>query len=163
MSMIAQFATLIGEAVAKGIAASSPKPKVTFGQYDPKSQFHPDKKSQQKMNRKYFQNGAEFQHDVTYDEEIALLNRITHSGRYINRLVEVSVRDEGGDQVSVHINYSNKRDHMNVLIGNLVTLPESKTKLQSMLAMIVEAQELEDLETEELEQARRAARAKRQK
>lgn len=148
----------LADAIAKGIAGATRR-KVTFGEYEAtkRTSFHPDPAKRQKMSRVYFQNGGECNYNTTFDEEIALLNRITHSGRYIDRRVEVSVRDNGGGEEVVYISYNNKRDKLSELMEFVDRKREHKSKFQSILEMIIEAQELEDLEREE-QRAHLAAR-----
>lgn len=164
---MSSFADLIGRAVAQGIAVSMPKErrKVTFGEYarTAVNSFHPNKETEQKLRRVTFQNGGELAHPTLFDEEIALLNRITHSGRYLNRLVEVTVRDEGGGTETVYISYNSKRDGMDALRGEIVNLKGAKSVFQSLLTQVVEEQELEDLELQERTDKQTAARVARRK
>ncbi len=94
------------------------------------------------MKRPYFQNGVKIEYASTYDKEIALLNRITHSGRYINRLVEVVVSQEGADD-TVDIRFNNKTPDMQMELKGYCR------NFVDMLEQIVDAQEMEDLEAEE--------------
>src|SRR5882672_9385926 len=89
---MSDLATIIGDGIAKGMAQVAPK-KVTAGRYDPKSSFHPDKKLVPQLKRRCFQNGVEMKADLLFDEEIRLLNRIARGGRYLDRNVEVVLRD----------------------------------------------------------------------
>lgn len=98
---MAAFAQLIADGVAAGIEKNQPPKKVTFGRYDPRTIYHPNKATAQTMKRDYFQNGYRLQYDNTFDREIELLNQITHSGRYLNRMVEVIVSDEGDPSVDI--------------------------------------------------------------
>lgn len=102
-NMIA-MAAAVAAAVAEAMAKHSPK-KLTIGQYDPKSPYHPLKGKAVKPTRIYFQNGVRLFDANTFDEEIRLLNKIQRPGRYLNRKVEVLVRQgdgaEGEDVVEV--------------------------------------------------------------
>jgi ASC-1-like (ASCH) protein len=101
-----QLGAIIAQGIAQGIAANQGPKKVTFGQYDPRSPFHPNKKTAAKLTRVVFQNGRQADWDKTSDAEIRLLNKITRSGRYISRRVEVILRDDAGSDV-LDIRYNN--------------------------------------------------------
>lgn len=89
---------VIGEAVALGIAKTQRK-KITIGEYEPLSAFHPGPKAlKPKLTRVSMQNGFRLHEDTLYDEEINLLNKLTHSGRYLERKVEVVVNQDGADE-----------------------------------------------------------------
>ncbi len=98
------MAETIAEGVARGIAATSPK-KLTFGQY---TKREAQRNPKPKLTRKMFQNGYPVDAEVLSAKEIEALNRITHSGRYLDRRVEVIVNDDGGDGEVVQIRYANK-------------------------------------------------------
>lgn len=105
-------ASTLGAAIAKGIAdgmaSIAPPRKVTSGSYNPQGPFQPkNKKLVAKLKRAAFQNGAKINPRFLFNAEIDLFNRITRSGRYINRLMEVIVRPDGGDEV-VELRYNNK-------------------------------------------------------
>lgn len=87
------LASSIGDAVAAGIASQTRR-KVTFGEFEAKRTA-----GRHKLTRKCFENGVLMDIDVLSNAEIDLLNTITHSGRYVNRLVEVVVIDTGADEV----------------------------------------------------------------
>lgn len=135
-------ASVVGEAIARGIAeglkAVAPPRKVEFGEFDGKSPFDvtKDGSPKTKLTRDCFQNGAKMRPEMLFDEEIKLLNRIVRSGRYINRMVEVIVRDEGSDSV-VELRYKNKTADQR---------SELKTEvkdLRTMLRRIVDEQDVE--------------------
>lgn len=105
-SMMAQFANQITNGISAGIAEARPK-KVTAGQYDPKTPFHPNKKSMKRLTRAVYQNGTRLNASQLFNEEIDLFNQINRSGRYINRLIEVFLRQEGADEV-VELRYKNR-------------------------------------------------------
>ena len=131
----------IGAAVAAGIAANTRK-KVTFAEYDPKTVWVPNKKTDLKLTRPYFQNGSKMEPTQLFQREKALLERITHSGRYINRLCEVIVTMDGS-QESVNLRYHNKTADQRFENArhwrDLTHMPEQ----------VVEAQEREDTEAAE--------------
>lgn len=132
----------LGAAIAQGIASATPR-KVSFGEYArrPDPVYHPKGKTVA-MKRPYYQNGSKLEYATTHDKEIEMLNRITHSGRYIERLVEVVVYQDGADDV-VDIRFSNKTPDMQI------ELKGHCRNLLDMLTQIVDAQEMEDLEEEE--------------
>ncbi len=138
---MAAFGEAIGNAVAAGIARTQPRRKVTFGEYDPKTAFQPDKNKTLKLNRDCFQNGAWMKPTNLFNEEIDALNKITHSGRYIDRLVEVVLIPNGAVD-EVHLRYNNK---------TMAQRLENKGKwkdLADMLRQILVAQALERAEDE---------------
>jgi hypothetical protein len=102
-----ELAKAIGDAVADGLAKNSPK-KVSYGAYLKRPTLnHPKGLLSPKFTpgRTYFQNGRLVTYDNVNDTQVELLNAITHSGRYMDRRVEVIVRDDGGDTQSVEIRY----------------------------------------------------------
>lgn len=140
---LADFGQVIGDAVAKGIAANTRR-KITQGEYNARgghSPFHPDPKKRLKFNRVYSQNGRICELATTYDDEIELLNQITHSGRYIDRLVEVVVSQDGSEEV-VDFRFSNKTQYAFELKGKAKDFTE-------ILRQIVAAQTAERAEEEE--------------
>lgn len=160
---LAGFAKMLADAIAG--AMPKQRAKITIGEYQATrgNHYHPDKAKEVKTTRVCYNNGAVIQHETTYDAENALLNRITHSGRYLDRLVEVTVRQEGGGVEEVHITYNNKREGIDQWRNILQTQPstrKSRTVFEALLAHIVEEQELEDLEQQELQEARASARVR---
>lgn len=145
------FGQVIGDAVAKGIAANTRR-KITPGEYAARggnSPFHPDPKKRVKMNREYYSNGRLIELSTAFDREVELLNEITHSGRYIDRLVEVVVQQNGADE-AVNIVFSNKSQFAFELKG--------KAKdFTAILEQIVAAQKIEREEMED-DKAERAER-----
>lgn len=149
-----QLGQTIGNAVAAGMAASAPPRKMTTGEYVRRgaiNQYHPDPKVRLKFNRDYYQNGRLIEFGTTYDREVELLNQITHSGRYIDRLVEVVVVQEGSEEV-VDIRFSNKKDKAFELKGKARDFTD-------MLQQIVAAQKIEreNMEDDKADRAERAA------
>ena len=91
----------LGAAIAAGISQSQPPRKMTIGEYVRRgkiNQYHPDPKVRLKFDREYYQNGRLIEFATTFDREVELLNQITHSGRYIDRLVEVVVIQNGSEE-----------------------------------------------------------------
>lgn len=149
---MADFTRMLSEGIAAGIAKQTRK-KVSFGEYDPKSNFHPDKAKAVKFKHRFYQNGVLIDWNTCFDAEIELLNRITHSGRYIDRKVEVAFIEDGPDTM-VDIRYHNKTQDMRS------DLKSEVRSLLDMLKQIVAAQEAEDQdeENDRLERATRPAR-----
>lgn len=140
----AQFAKALGDAVAEGMAKNQGPRKITFGEYarNGATPFHPKGQSgMPKPSRVYMQNGWPMPLAQVHDDEIRLLNRITHSGRYLERKVEVIVNTDTADE-SVDIRFSNTLAHAFELKG-------LARNFKDMLQQIVDAQEMEDLELEE--------------
>lgn len=137
-----QLASAIGTAVAEAMAINNPK-KVTYGAYLKRPTLnHPLGLLSPKLARQYFQNGRLISYDQVNDEQVLLLNRITHSGRYLDRRVEVVVRDEGGDGQSVDIRYKN------VGIDDRMELKSLFRNFTDLVRQIVDAQDIERAEDE---------------
>lgn len=150
----------IGDAVASGYAKTQ-RPKVTPGQYvkRPYSVFHTkgvgdDKRV--KLSREYYINGDLCRESRLSDEEIELLNRLTHAGRYIDRMVEVILRPNGVDD-AVEIRFSNKLENYMPLKAVC-----GKNTLEGMLKLIVTQQEVEDEDFRLADEERKQRRAKAQ-
>ena len=140
----------LGKSIADAIN-STQRRKQPFGAYDPKSSYHPDKTKTPKLNRDFYQNGGRANPINLLDEEIRLLNRITHSGRYLNRVVEVRVDDSSAEE-TVHINYNNKG------IEQRLQNKQLWNGLVDLLRKVVAQQEVEDAEEEEIRGRRFAKR-----
>ena len=145
-TQLQEFGKGIADAITAGIAESRPK-KVSFGQYDPKSPWQPDKRKAHKLTRECYQNGYRMNAAQLTNDEIDYLNRISRSGRYINRLVEVVIQTEGSDE-SVDLRYNNKRDRALEMRGHVRDLAD-------MLRQIVDAQDQENAEDAEAKIVRR--------
>ena len=132
----------MGLALAQGIASQTRK-FVSFGEYiiRPHSPFHPDGPSKV-MTRQYYQNGVRLLDHTIHDKEIVLLNQITHSGRYCGRMVEVIVKDDGGDGEIIDIRFSNKTADQRLELRGQVR------DFEDMLKQIIEAQKEERAEAE---------------
>ena len=136
----AEFAAAIGSAVAQGMAANAGPKKVTFGEYirTGHSVFHPDGKARiPKAARQYYQNGVAIPLELTHDREIALYNRITHSGRYLDRMVEVIVNTDSAEE-TVDIRWHNAE------LDQRFEMKGKARDFTDMLTQIVTAQEQED-------------------
>ena len=138
----------IGTQIAEGINAARPK-KVTAGQYDPKTPFHPNKKKAVKLNRAMYQNGTRLSPNRMFDREIALANQIVRSGRYINRLIEVIVRQDGSDEV-VELRYKNRT------IDDRMEHKGAYRDLTDMLTKIVDEQNALLAEEGQIREARKS-------
>lgn len=126
----------IGEAVAAGIAATTRR-KVSAGEYAarPGNPFNPRRV---RLKRECYQNGIRLTTTSLSDKEIELLNKITHSGRYINRLVAVLVSENEGAEEEVDIRWNNKtRDQQIQFKGEV-------KNFESLLEQVVAAQKEED-------------------
>jgi hypothetical protein len=98
----------LGHVFAKAIADGRPPAKITIGEYTRRETARknlPDCKFFVNDNFTVFQNG--FRCDLTMAAEILAVNRLTRSGRYLGRRVEVQFNDEAGD-LSVNFVYANK-------------------------------------------------------
>lgn len=104
VSMLADFGKILADSIVAGMAQQAGPKKVTFGQYDPRSPWHPDKKKRVKLTRVVFQNGNLVNPDMVLDADIVRLNKINRSGRYLNRKVEVSMREDVDAEV-IYISY----------------------------------------------------------
>lgn len=159
-----QLATAIGDAVGKALAANGPRRRLTFGEYKNRggyNAFHPTKATEKTLNprRMYSQNGFNLHNDSLHDKEIELLNKITHSGRYINRIVEVIVSQNGADQEVVEIRFPCKtpdqRIEMKGLARNFIDMLEQITTTQNE-----EREEAEVVEEAKKEQRRKFGEGK---
>lgn len=143
----------IGSAVASGIEKNTRK-KVTYGEYNQRghSSFHPRPKSETPvLKRQCFENDARMNPVTLFDEEINLLNKITHSGRYCNRMVEVIVSQDGSEE-ALYIRYHNSTpDQRFELKGQCRDLID-------MLKQITTAQAVERAEHEQQEAEKKQRR-----
>lgn len=131
----------IAAGVSAGMAANAPRRKIGIAEYDPKTAFLPNKKDAVALTRACFQNGAQMRPVNMFPEEIRLLNGITHSGRYIDRLVEVVLVPNGAED-EVHLRYNCKT------IDQRFELKGKFRDLKDMLTQIAEAQAQERAEDE---------------
>lgn len=84
-------------AFSAAMRANAPRHIVTPGEYDPRSHQHPNKRTAATFKGVWFQNGFYLRDESTSDEEIRLLNRIHRGGRYLDRTVEVVIKENGND------------------------------------------------------------------
>jgi len=137
------LASEIGTAIALAMDKNNPK-KVTYGQYLKRGTAnHPLGLASPKFTRPYFQNGRLVPYAGVSDEVVTLLNSITHSGRYINRKVEVIVRENGGDGQSVEFRYKNGS------IDERMDLKSEFRSFKEMVALIAAEQQAEREEDED--------------
>jgi hypothetical protein len=102
------------------------------------------------LKREFWQNDTMVNGQNLFDREVELVNRITHSGRYYDRLVEVITSED-----AVHIRYNNKTQEQKFTLKNhfqgMVMLLEHVVKIQ-------EAEDREAKETAEFQLAERKLR-----
>jgi hypothetical protein len=135
----------IGNAVAEGMSKSTRR-KVTIGEYVARMNTLPDGSRRPTLSRTCWQNDHEIRESVLSPEEINLLNLVHRSGRYIDRLVQVIIGYDAGEEV-VYIRYHDKGDHKFALSGAGVR------NFETMLRMILTEQAAEDAD-DEREEAR---------
>jgi len=143
---------VIGAAVAQGIAKNTRR-RMTYGEYDklgPRNSYHPKSKAETPtLKRALWQNETIINPNTLFDREITLANRITHSGRYFDRKVEVIFAEDGEN---IYIRYNNKtRDQMFELKNHF-------RSFQELLEHVVKVQEQEDKDVQEREEQLRAER-----
>lgn len=137
----------MGNAVAAGLTKSQ-RPKKSYGTYTAERN-----KGRLKLTRMCFQNGFHLSDENLSNKEIQLLNGITHSGRYIDRLVQVVMRENGSEQ-EVDIRYSCKT------VDQRNTAASLFKSLTDLLEQITAVQDIERAETERLEEQKTATRRK---
>lgn len=147
-----QLATMIGSSVAQAIESQSPK-KIPYGKYEPRTPWQPTKAGAHKLTRPCYQNGIGADEQKMTNVEIDLWNRLTHSGRYLNRLVEVAFIEDGS-VTHVNLRYNNKTPDQRML------LKDEARNLTEMLTLIVAEQELEDAESADADDRKQTARRK---
>lgn len=130
------------EAVALALAKLNRR-KVTAGEYDPKSSYHPSKAKRKFLTRVCLDNGTPINEDTLFDREVELLNQITRPGRYINRRVEVVIVEAGPDNTFVDIRRRNKTpDQRNELRAVVRTLGELLEKVVDEQNKVLEEEDL---------------------
>ena len=140
---LTSFASLLGAAVAEGIAKTQPPKKVTIGEYTRRQNA-----GRPKLRRETFHNGYELhEHNLTI-KELTLLNLIDRSGRYVDRKVEVIVREEGLNEV-VEIRNRGDRD-------GRADLALSTRSFEDLLQQVVDAQAIERKDAEDLNERKEA-------
>ncbi len=150
MQMFAAFGAQMSNSIVQGINDARPR-KVTAGQYDPKTPFHPNKKKTPRLNRVVFQNQTRLNPSQLFDREIELLNQIVRSGRYLNRLIEVVVSDEGAEEI-IELRYKNKT------IDDRMAHKSAYRDLTDMLTQIVNEQNALLADEGKLKEERKARR-----
>ncbi len=120
----------LGKVIGESIGGSQRRQK-TIGEYQ-----REQAKGHVKLKRSCSQNGYDMSEATLSNEEITLLNRVTRPGRYIDRMVEVVIRNEGGEE-EVEFRYSNKS------VDQRFASRAKYRTLVEMLTLILEAQDLE--------------------
>lgn len=120
------------------LAAQAPR-KIGIGEYDPRTPWHPIKAEAHTLTRPCWQNGHLLDDEQLFNAEIDALNQITRSGRYLDRLVEVIVREEGADE-TVEIRFASRTADQRNAVQRLCR------DFTDMLQQIVAAQQAEDAE-----------------
>ena len=156
----ANLGQTIAQGVVEGISKTERK-KMTFGQYlaigghspfHPNTPEYPDGHSHPRLLHKVFQNGAYCFEDTLHDKEIVLLNKITHSGRYCGRLVEVIVNNEGSSDEVVEIRFGNSNANIFQIYGEVgYNKKKHVSPFEAILESIVADQEAENEERQEQE------------
>lgn len=138
----------IGRNVASGIA-STQRRKVTFGEYIAKPHSPNRQNIALKLTRPTFQNGFWLSDSVLTDDEIAMLNTISHSGRYCDRFVEIGIGVNGIDQ-ELHINFPNATADDRIRFRDHIHFDprKHKTPFEAMLMEVLAAQASEREEHE---------------
>ncbi len=140
----------IGSAVAAGMPAPPPR-KVTFGEYQKRvhSSTHPDPKfpNGPLLNKECWINGDRAVTTSLNDREINFLNKLTHSGRYLDRLVEVIV---GQDEIRIH--WNNKTADQRFELG------KHAKSFEDLMSQIIAVQVEEDKEEEVIQEEKLARR-----
>ena len=140
----------IGQAVADGMAKHT-RPKVPYGHYIKKihSSLHQDPNfpSGPPLQKEVFINGIHANEHGLLDSEINLLNRLSRSGRYIDRLVEVIV---GADGLEIRYN-DQTNDQRNENTGKWRSMTD-------LLTQVVAAMDLENTEEAEAHEEKVAKR-----
>jgi len=152
---LTMFANIIGSAIAGSMQKMGPKryKKAFTAEYDPKTWAQPDQTKALKLNRPCFQNGCWMNPNSMNNAEIRALNSITHSGRYLNRLVEVSVRQNGSED-EVHLTYNSKTPDQRIMLKG------EARNLAELLQKIVETQTEERAELDAIAEYQRVERMK---
>ena len=152
MQFMSTFAEKITGGIAAGINEARPQ-KVTLGRYDPKTPWQPDKTKTLRLKRATYQNGSRWNPGQLTNAEIRLANAITRSGRYLNRLVEVIVAQDGSEE-TVEIRYKNRT------IDERMDLKSAFRSLEELLQKIVTEQDEKLAEEGVLKEARKAFSSK---
>ena len=139
---------VIGTAVADGIARNTRR-RISVGEYQERQ-----RKGRSILRRPAFQNDKAVDPGVLSNLETDLLNAITHSGRYVDRKVEVIVGSDGVEEI-IYLRYHDAKPEHQFALAN-----SGVRDFGSMLQMIVNAQTVErderDREREVKEATKRA-------
>lgn len=147
-----QLGASIGRNVASGIAQTQRR-KVTFGEYIAKPHSPNRQTITLKLSRPTFQNGFWLSDATLTDDEISMLNSITHGGRYCDRFVEVGIGVNGMDQ-ELHITFPNATADDRIRFRDHIHFDPRKHKtpfeamLMEVLAVQAEEREERDVEAE---------------
>jgi hypothetical protein len=134
------FGDAIGQAVAKGIAATQPPRKMTPGEYA-RREAQRNPKPKLKFTA-LIQNGVAIDVPSTggvTPKAVLAMNKFTHSGRYLDRRVEVILHEQGTDAV-LDIRYSNKSSDQRMENKSLFR------NFEDLVCQIADAQVAEDAE-----------------
>lgn len=148
MVAFAAMGQQIASSVASGIAEARPQ-KQPYGQFVGKSPFHADHRKVKKLTRPVYQNGTRLFAPKLHVEEIESFNKIVRPGRYINRLIEVILRQEGSDEV-LELRYKNKT------ADDRMEHKSAYRDLREMLRLILAEQDEKLAEETVLKEARKA-------
>ena len=135
--------------IAAAVQSAAPVKAKSYGQYR-REQL----KDKAKLDRPFFENGQKIQPYQLKNEEINEINKLHRSGRYLDRLVEVRLRNEGADE-AVEVWFNNgSADARFELKGHAKNATD-------MYQQINAAQVLEDAEDEERESRGKASPGRR--
>jgi len=112
--------------------------KVPFGKQQIRSPFNPTGKRNRKLKQRVYQTGIRVNVKTLTDEEIALLNSgKIQPGRYIDRLVTVTVRDDQEGEPSLLIDYNCKTADQRMNLAAKLGRGGGKEGFENMLRLIV--------------------------
>lgn len=131
---------VMGKAVANGINETQRR-KVTIGEYmqRPGSPFSTRRP---RLKRETYQNGYRLTSLNLTDEQIQLCNKLTHSGRYLNRIVTVVLTDNGAGEEELNIRWNCK--NVNQRMDAKGVFKDFTDLLQQLVALQKEEDELEE-------------------
>lgn len=131
----------LGQAIADGFSKNQGPQKVKFGEYERRR-----KAGRPTLARIVLVNGIRLDPDGETPETINLLNKVTASGRYFDRKVEVIYGHDGADE-ALEIRYANKTvNQRNDLRAYIRSFPD-------MIQQIVDTQVKEKEEARLLSEA----------
>ena len=134
-TVLAALFKSLGLAVGEGMKATT-RPKMTFGEC---SQREAAKKH--KLTVTAFQNDKQVSATQLTNAEIDLLNRVSRSGRYIERQVEVIFNDTSGERI-VLLRYND------ATADDRFRMRGDVRNFEDMMRQIVTAQDAENAEDE---------------